>query len=96
MEYLAFQAMLIICATAAFIASLRFLGRLVERKRSQAPSLPDGMRERLERIELTVDATALEVERIAEGNRFMAKLLSDRAGPMSAAPRLPERVITPH
>ena len=33
---------------------------------------------RLERIEQAIDAMAGEVERIAEGQRFVSKLLSDR------------------
>ena len=33
---------------------------------------------RLERIEHAIDAMAVEVERIAEGQRFVTKLLSDR------------------
>jgi hypothetical protein len=35
--------------------------------------------ERLERIEHSLDAIALEVERISEGQRFTTKLLSERA-----------------
>jgi hypothetical protein len=34
--------------------------------------------ERLERIEHAIDAMAVEVERISEGQRFVTKLLSDR------------------
>ena len=34
---------------------------------------------RLERIEQAIDAMAVEVERIAEGQRFVTRLLSDRA-----------------
>jgi hypothetical protein len=33
---------------------------------------------RLERIEHAIDAMAVEVERISEGQRFMTKLLSER------------------
>ena len=33
---------------------------------------------RLERIEQAVDAIAVEIERISEGQRFTTKLLSDR------------------
>ena len=33
---------------------------------------------RLERIEQAIDAMAVEVERIAEGQRFVTKLLSDK------------------
>ena len=35
--------------------------------------------ERLERIEHAIDAVAIEVERIAEGQRFVTKLLADRS-----------------
>ncbi len=34
---------------------------------------------RLERIEQAIDAMAVEVERVAESQRFMTKLLSERA-----------------
>ena len=34
---------------------------------------------RLERIEQAIDAMAVEVERVSESQRFMTKLLSDRA-----------------
>jgi hypothetical protein len=34
---------------------------------------------RLERIEQAIDAMAVEVERIAEGQRIVTKLLSDRS-----------------
>jgi hypothetical protein len=43
-----------------------------------ALALPD---ERLERIEQAVDAIAIEVERIAEGQRFLTKLQADRTEP---------------
>jgi hypothetical protein len=55
----------------------------------------DGLTDRLERIEQTVEATAIEVERISEANRFMAKLLADRAEPGRPLVK-PERVIAPH
>jgi hypothetical protein len=96
-EIFAFQAVVIVCATAAFLGSLRFLSRYLELRRDRSLRAPadEGLRERLDRIEVIVEATGLEVERIAEGNRFMAKLLAERAGAVSAASR-PERVITPH
>jgi len=50
---------------------------------------------RLERVEQTVESIAIEMERVSEGQRFVTKLLSERAREASAA--LPhERVITPH
>jgi hypothetical protein len=37
--------------------------------------------ERLARIEQAIDAMAIEIERISEGQRFTTKLLSDREAP---------------
>ena len=45
----------------------------------------DEVAERLNRIETAVDSTALEVERISEGQRFTTRLLSERAGTGAAA-----------
>lgn len=36
------------------------------------------LEERLERMELAIDAMATEVERVAEGQRFTSKLLADK------------------
>ena len=49
-----------------------------------------------ERIEAAVDAVALEVERLAEGQRFVARLLSERSGVDVARQNAHGRVITPH
>lgn len=50
---------------------------------------------RLDRIERIVDASAVEIERIAEGQRYLSKLLTDRASP-TPVERAPVRVVTPH
>lgn len=42
-------------------------------------SVPPDVIARLDRIERSVEAVAIEVERISEGQRFTTKLLSDRA-----------------
>ena len=90
------QALTLVMGTVAFLGSLQFLRRFLEFKHvRRIPIAIDGIQERLERIESVVEATAVEVERISEGNRFMAKLLDDRVGAASLASR-PERVITPH
>ena len=95
-DILVLQTLVIVCGTVSFVASLRFLRRYLELKHEhRVPPAIDGLSERLERIELTVEATAVEVERISEANRFMAKLLADRSGPPQPSTR-PERVITPH
>jgi len=38
--------------------------------------------ERLARVEQAVEAIAIEVERIGEGQRFVTKLMSDRTDPV--------------
>lgn len=51
-------------------------------KRSSRPVLPAGSAEsaeRMLRMEQSVDAIAVEVERISEGQRFVTKLLSEKA-----------------
>ena len=45
----------------------------------QPASLPNDVGARLERMEQAIDAIAVEVERIAEGQRFTSKLLASRA-----------------
>jgi hypothetical protein len=54
--------------------------------------------DRMARLEQAVEAIALEVERISEGQRFTTKLLSDRATAdrLSGAPSLEPRHVTPH
>jgi hypothetical protein len=99
-EFAFLRALILVCGTVAFVAALgflrRILGRFLELKHEQRiPVATDGIHERLERIEQAIEATAIEVERIAEGNRFMAKLLAERAGAAIPA-KPPERVITPH
>jgi hypothetical protein len=96
-EILAFQAILFICCTVGFVASLGFIRRFLELRQERllraAPR--DASSERLERVEMMVESTAVEVERLAEANRFMAKLLAERVGLPNAVAN-PGRVITPH
>lgn len=96
-EILAFQAILFVCGTIAFVATLRFGRRFLELRHERFLHTPDGeLAERLTRIEAAVESTAVEVERISEANRFVAKLLSERSIPVSPLGKPPERVITPH
>jgi hypothetical protein len=52
----------------------------------QADAVPAGTEARLARIEQAVDAIALEVERISEGQRFTTKLLSEQNQMLPKAP----------
>jgi hypothetical protein len=55
--------------------------------------------ERLARVEQAVEAIAIEIERVSEGQRFVTKLLNDRAQQKIegvAVPVQARRVDTPH
>jgi hypothetical protein len=51
---------------------------------SRQPRIPTEVAGRLERIEQSLEAVAIEVERISEGQRFTTKLLSEGRGPAEA------------
>jgi hypothetical protein len=69
----------------------RLLWKRGSRKLTVPPPTPEST-ERLERIEQAVDAIAIEVERVSEGQRFVTRLLSERAPAIGAAPAEPVRV----
>jgi hypothetical protein len=78
------------------IAFARNLWRRASRQAAPAPSPESG--QRMERLEQAVDAIAIEVERISEGQRFMTRLLTEGSAPAlsvgqkAAEPlRLPDR-----
>lgn len=76
------------------VAVTRIVVAWIRRPRGTV-SLPAELTERLERIERAVDVTALEVERIGEGQRFLTRALGERA--LGEPPRTdPGRVTTPH
>jgi hypothetical protein len=72
-------AMTMVVMLSLGIPFVRALTRRWERE-SLRPQLPPEVTARLERIEQAVDAVAIEVERISEGQRFTTKLLSERGG----------------
>ena len=76
-------------ATCAFIVVgwpiARALGRRLER-RADAPVVTAAASEQLQRIEQAVEAMAIEIERISESQRFVAKLQSGRAPDLAAHP----------
>ncbi len=66
-------------------------GRRKEGTRLGGDSMPSLAEARLARIEQAVEAIALEVERISEGQRFTTKLLSEQARP---APKPLQRQVS--
>ncbi len=52
--------------------------------------------ERIARIEAAVEAIAIEVDRISEGQRFTTKLLSEKSQPIQTFMPKPGKFDTPH
>ena len=80
---IAFFITVIVCVIA--IPLVRAIVRRWDRQNALPSSAPDTTA-RLERIEQAVDAMSLEVERIAEGQRFVTRLMSDRTPEREALP----------
>jgi hypothetical protein len=69
--------MLMIVVLAVGVPLVRALGRRWERE-AGSPRMPADVSVRLERMEQALDAVAVEIERISEGQRFLTKLMGDR------------------
>jgi prefoldin subunit 5 len=59
------------------IAVSRFIWRRAGKVQVATVQLPQQVDQRLERLEQGVDAIAIEIERVTEGQRFVTKLLSE-------------------
>ena len=57
---------------------------------SKRPGIPPEITSRMERMEQSLDAIAVEVERISEGQRFTTKLLAESTHTPLPAERLRE------
>ncbi len=77
MEFMGF-IVVVLAAAAILLPIARAFGRRMEGGQARGPKLEDGSREQLQRIEQSIDAMAIEIERISEGQRFTTKLLSGR------------------
>lgn len=65
-------------------------------RKAREQQLTHPVAEELARLGQAVDAIALEVERISEGQRFTARLLSTRVGAEPPPPSRDPGYITPH
>lgn len=75
-----FMVSIVAMVCGAFVAVGLPIARAYARRIESTPrSLPRETEARLERMEQALDAVAVEVERISEGQRFTTKLLSERA-----------------
>jgi hypothetical protein len=66
----------------------RAIGRRLDRKPVSSP-VDAGLAAQLQRIEHTVESMAIEIERISEAQRYMARLQSSRAEPTGLPSREP-------
>ena len=96
------QVMTVILTSVAALVGIGLGARVLWMKGSRvkpgmAARLDDS---RLDRLDSAVDAIAIEVERISEGQRFTVALLSDRLPGREGADRIgaggPKCVTTPH
>jgi hypothetical protein len=66
------------------LSALGIVAALKRTKRSQpgrAPQIPNDSAERLERVERGMEAIAIEIERISEGQRFVTKMMAESRTP---------------
>jgi len=74
-------AFFIMCAVIAIgVPIVRAFTRRMDKRNVASPGTDAETRDRLERIEQAVDAIAVEVERISEGQRFTTKIISELRG----------------
>ena len=90
-----FWSTALIASNVALAIALFRARRRIRRLEQGQTSLQTGGSERLEQA---VEAIAIEVERISEGQRFTTKLLAERrdATPEIEPRHAPGRIITPH
>lgn len=88
---------ILLAITIFVISPIAFsISRLIWRRGSrQAPSagIPSDSAQRLVRIEQAMDAIAIEVERVSEGQRFVTRVLSERGGVALGAGQQPAEPV---
>ena len=71
----------IMCGSAVIITTIAAVSRALTLRQRASTAMPkDEVLQRLERIEQAVEVTAVEVERLAEANRFLTRLLAEKSG----------------
>ncbi len=73
---IAFFAMIAVIVVGRPLA--RAFARRIDKQPTAAPQISAAVAEQLQQISHSVDAIAIEVERISEGQRFTSKMLADR------------------
>ena len=93
---------ILIPSFVAVVATVVIGIRALRRKDVPRPELPASDDERILRIEQAVDAIAVELERVGEGQRYLTQIMSQRlpasggSSSNAAADVRRGRVVTPH
>lgn len=69
----------LILVPAAFILTIAYARRIWRRGAAVVTQIPQDIYDRFTRVEQSIDSVAVEVERIGEGQRYLTKLMADRA-----------------
>lgn len=78
-ESISIAFFVMIAAIVIGLPIMRAIARRIERGAPVAPPIPAEVRNQLQQISQSVDAIAIEVERISEGQRFTTKMLTERS-----------------
>lgn len=81
------QVAVIIVLMVGSLATITVASIFAVRRRTRVPRSEADDQRRLEHLQQSVDAIAIEVERIAEAQRFTAKLLAERGEDVPVAER---------
>jgi hypothetical protein len=65
-----------------------------KKPRARQNDLPSDSAQRLERLEQGMEAIAIEIERVSEGQRFVTKLLSEQPQPVGMNARIGQVIET--
>jgi hypothetical protein len=78
-ENVAISFFVVVAAVIIGLPIMRAIARRIERGAPQPTALSPEVRNQLQQISSSVDAIAIEVERISEAQRFQSKLLAEKA-----------------
>ena len=86
---------LIVLAVFAVVGALKRFMRWRKPDRPERPvrDLPTESAQRLERLEQGMEAIAIEIERVSEGQRFVTRLLSESRAPGAVPHRIAEPAL---
>lgn len=77
-ENISIAFFVMVAAVIIGLPLMRAIARRIEKGTPTAAPIPAEVRQQLQQISQSVDAIAIEVERISEGQRFTTKMLADR------------------